>query len=271
MLRPTVPVRLAIALLTTLAALGCAGGNLDPPPGDADYADTGLLSGGGFNDTGVAGFAGQSIPNGWSYLFGDFVFDAEVCYATQECGIAGVTDQFAGFTAKSDSLGFISTSNFFDDLSGDSIVVRRSGLATDAFDIPGSTTLQAARLTFDYAFLTSRNEPAIHNDSAVVRLIDGSDTIRVLRIATADLQPGGAVAPAPGGCGRHVLGDTIFTPPTAVTTDYTLCSGWLTDTFDVSEHRGSTVTLEIVVDEVGGDTDRATTFLIEDLRLEGAR
>lgn len=267
----------ALAAGALAALAGCSG--ITNPFSDSDYGDTGILSGGGFDDTGVLGFAGLAIPDSFNFLFGQANFGDEsraVCFTTEQCGVAGVTNQFGNIiTSPSDSFGFVTTSNFFEDTNfvsdgvADSVVVRRSGIASVPFDIPASTALKAARLTFEYAFLTARNDPASHNDSALVRLLIAGDTLRVLKVTTADLQSGGAVAPKAGGCGTHVLGDAAAVPNAVVTTNYNLCSDWLPHSFDVSNLRGQRVSFEIVVDEVGGDTDQATAFLINKLRLEG--
>jgi hypothetical protein len=186
--------------------------------------------------------------------------------------VAGVTDQFGTITSPSDSFGFVTTSNFLEDVdfdgNVDSIVVIRSGIASDSFDIPGSDSLEAARVTFNYAFATSRNSPGTHPDSALVRLVVvGGDTVPLLKFSTTDLQPGGTVSPLPAGCGQHALGTD---PATTVTTTYSLCTGWLAETASVTPLRGRRVSLEIVVDEVGGDTDQGTSFLFNDIKLEGA-
>lgn len=264
---------LALALFTTLLAGGCS----DSGPGSADFGDTGALLGGGFNDTGVEGFAGVAIPNNWRYLFGQANFgdsSRQVCFTTGQCGVAGVTNQFGNISSSpADSFGFVTTSNFFDDANddglADSIVVIRSGIASDSFDIPGSDSLGAARLTFNYAFLTSRDSPSTHQDSALVRLVLEGDTVPLLKVTTTDLQPGGTLSPLPGGCGEHVLGSNLD-PAKTVTTTYSLCTGWIAETVSVSPLRGKRVSLEIVVDEVGGDTDQATALLFNTIKLEGA-
>ncbi|HEX3234050.1 MAG TPA: hypothetical protein VHR41_07615 [Gemmatimonadales bacterium] len=264
---PSVIRSLAVALFTTMLAGGCTDSTSTREPGD--FGDTGALLNGGFNDTGVEGFAGQAVPTNWRYLFGQANFGDSsrlFCFTTGQCGVAGVTDRFGDIASASDSFGFVTTSNFLEDMdfddSVDSVVVIRSGIASDTFDIPGSDSLEAARITFDYAFLTSRNSPATHQDSALVRVVAEGDTLPLLKVTTSDLQPGGTLSPLPGGCGQDSM--------TTVTTTYSLCTGWLAETVSVSPLRGKRASLEIVVDEVGGDTDQATALLFNNVKLEGA-
>jgi hypothetical protein len=170
-----------------------------------------------------------------------------------------------------DSFLFVSTANFRSDLDfdGDSVetVVINSGVQTVELTVANGSQFQALRMPFEWAFATSRLDPAVHADSIIVRLKAGTDSTTLFKVTAADLQAGRYPEKA-GGCGEHaVITDRPIT--------YSHCTDWQADTLDLTDVLGRTFVLQFIVGEGGQSladlTDQPTAFLFRRVLIEGGR
>lgn len=253
---------------TALLVVRCGG--IGGPSG-LGYDDTGTLSS-GYTGNGFASF-GQVLDPQFLYLY----FNSSLpegnwdCVTDGHCGLGGLTDSMGTFSAKPDSFLFVSTANFVDENSEEipqsDVVVVTSGVVTKDLTVTNSTQFDSLRVSFEWAFLTSRLSPAVHNDSIVVRVKSDGDSTTIFKVTSADLQSG-AVPQQPGGCGQHAI-----IPDRPIT--YSHCTGWATAMLDVTPYRDRTFVLQFIASEGGqslDDTvDEPSAFLFRKLKVEGGK
>lgn len=269
--------RLRFIFIVLLAAglLQCTGPTATAP-GEIELAIT-PVPGGGFNDAGVQ----SSIPElafdeTWFYIPGFLSEDS--CLLRGQCSAGGNIDRFGKLTAPFNPeaipapdgnpslfFGFIATQNFFS-FNGELASVHKSGIQKTGLIIP--TTAGKLRLKFDYAFLSGDyNTGPAHNDVAQVLLLDQNNRTlaTVLRLERDLLQPGGSGAvagnalPLPEGGGAQTLA--------GVTANYPLCTDWRSHSFDLTSFKGQTVTLRLLVEEVGGKNEHPVALLYDNFRM----
>ncbi len=268
-----------LSFLAGMLSLQCTG----PGPTGSDEIDVAItpLPGGGFNDAGVQ----SSIPNflfedSWFFIPG---FGDDSCTLGGRCSAGGNVNRFSGLTAPfnpeaipgndgnpSLTFAFISTQNFLDPFNNVAITVLKSGIQKTGIAIsklPGTLELK-----FDYAFLAGDyNTGPAHNDFAQILLLDQNNRTlaTVLRMERNALQPGGSgpvssiAHPAPPGCGPHTLASVVA--------NYSLCTDWLTHSFDLNPFKGQTVTLRVLAEEAGGKNEHPVTLLYDNFRIVHAR
>jgi hypothetical protein len=252
------------SLGVVLAVLSCSNDTSGPPP--LSYGDTGVLDQ-GYTGTGFASF-GQVLDPQFLYLyFNDALPEGSWnCLSDGYCGLGGMTNQF-GAVAAADSFLFVSTANFFDAGSNNEVVVVSSGVVTKDLTIPNPSQFDSLRVSFEWSFLTSRFDPATHNDSIIVRLRTSSDSTRLFKVTTDDLQAG-RYAEKAGGCGTQSV---IPSRPIL----YAHCTDWALKTVDVTGFLSRTFALEFIVSEgsqnLADQVDQPTAFLFRKLKIEGGK
>ena len=189
------------------------------------------------------------------------------CFTDGYCGLGGMTDVF-GTVQAADSFLFVSTANFTDQGSGNVVVVVSSGVFTKNLTVTNPTQLDSLRVSFEWSFLTSRLASATHNDSIVVRARTTSDSTRLFKVTTADLETGRYPVKA-GGCGTRaiIVGENPI--------DYAHCTDWALATADLTPFLNRTFALEFIVSEGSQDlndqVDQPSVFLFRALKIEGGR
>jgi hypothetical protein len=253
-----------IAAIATLV-VGCkddGGGG----PSDINYGDTGALVS-GYVGTGFASF-GQTLDQQFLYMyFNESLPEGDWdCFTDGYCGLGGLTDQFGTITSVPDSFLFVSTANFADENS-DEVVVVSSGIVTTLLTITDPSQYDSLRVRFEWAMLSSRLDPAVHDDSIVVRIRTDADSTRLFKVTSADLESGAFPLKA-GGCGQHAV---ILNRPIT----YPHCTDWDTATLDVTPYLDRTFALEFIASEGGQsltDTaDEPTAFLLRNVIVEGGK
>jgi hypothetical protein len=255
-----------IAAIATLM-VGCNDDGPGGGPSEIDYGDTGALVS-GYVGTGFASF-GQTLDQQFLYLyFNESLAEGPWdCFTDGYCGLGGLTDQFGNITSVPDSFLFVSTANFPDDNSGGDVVVVSSGIVTKLLTITDPSQYDSLRVTFEWAMLTSRLNHAVHDDSIVVRVRTDTDSTRLFKVTTADLE-GGAFPVKVGGCGQHAV---ILNRPIT----YPHCTDWDTATVDVTPYLDRTFALEFIASEGGqsltDEVDEPTAFLLRKVAVEGGK
>ena len=261
------PTRLAILL-----GLASCGGNTEPPP-PLTYSDTGVLDA-GYTGTGFASFD-QSLDPQFRYLYfnSSLAEGPWTCATDGYCGLGGLTNQF-GAIAAADSFLFVSTANFVFSGPDTEVVVVSSGVEAGSgadgkgpLTVPNPSQYDSLRLSFEWAFLTARFDAATHNDSLVVRIRTSTDSARLFKVTTADLQAGTYPAKA-GGCSIHAV-----IPGRDITYDH--CTDWAPKTVDVTPFLSRAFGIEFIVSEGGqslaDQDDKPSAFLFRKLKLEGGK
>jgi hypothetical protein len=253
-----------IAAIATLV-VGCTddgGGG----PSDLNYGDTGAL-GSGYVGTGFASF-GQALDPQFLYMyFNESLPEGDWdCFTDGYCGLGGLTDQFGTITSVPDSFLFVSTANFPDENS-DEVVVVSSGIVTTLLTITDPSQYDSLRVRFEWAMLSSRLDPAVHDDSIVVRIRTDTDSTRLFKVTSGDLESGTFPVKV-GGCGQHAV---ILNRPIT----YAHCTDWDTATLDMTPYLDRTFALEFIASEGGQsltDTmDEPTAFLLRNVIVEGGK
>jgi len=261
----------ATRLAILLGVASCTGNTEPPPP--LTYSDTSVLDA-GYTGTGFASFS-QSLDPQFRYLyFNESLAEGPwTCATDGYCGLGGLTNQF-GAIAAADSFLFVSTANFVFPGPDTEVVVVSSGVEAGfgtngkgALTIPNPSQYDSLRVSFEWAFVTSRLDSATHNDSIVVRIRTTSDSTRLFKVTTADLQAGRYAAKA-GGCGSHAV---ITGRPVT----YGNCTDWAAKTVDVTPFLTSTFGIEFIVSEgsqsLADQDDKPSAFLFRKLKLEGGK
>jgi len=230
------------------------------------YSDTGTLDA-GYVGTGFASF-GQVLDSQFFYLYYNTSLAEGPwnCFTDGYCGLGGMTNQFGALTA-ADSFLFVSTANFFDQDSAKEVVVVSSGVETKERTITNPSQYDSLRVAFEWAFLTSRFDSATHNDSLVLRVRTSSDSSRLFKVTTADLQAG-RYPTKTGGCGVNAV--IVGRPIT-----YDHCTDWAAKTVDVTRFLTTTFKLEFIVSEgsqsLSDQVDHPSAFLFRKVKLEGGK
>jgi hypothetical protein len=206
---------------------------------------------------GFLGYSGTGLPRDYSYLFARSALGEEAaCVESGACGHGGRTIMYSDLP-NSDSLLFVTTSNFIaTNAQGVPViaVVQLSGIQHDSITLPATPAGKRLRLSLEFAFLQSQ---ATAGDSAVIQLvIDGSVT-RVFRVAGSDL--GASIPLRAGGCGSATIPITVSFP---------VCTDWQVRQIDLTPYRGKRTPIRFVVGESGRTPGRAVTLLIRRLRFE---
>jgi hypothetical protein len=270
--------RIAVLSMTTRLAilLGLAsscGGDSGNGPTPLTYDDTGVLDA-GYTGTGFASFS-QSLDPQFRYLyFNESLPEGPwTCATDGYCGLGGLTNQFGAITAP-DSFVFVSTANFVFPGPDTVVVVVSSGVEagnglnpSGPLTIPNPSQYDSLRVSFEWAFLTSRLDSPTHNDSIVVRIRTASDSTTLFKVTAADLEAGTYPEKA-GGCGVHAV-----IPGSDIT--YNHCTDWAAKTVDVTRFLTSTFGIEFIVSEGGQSLtdpdDKPSAFLFRKLKLEGGK
>jgi hypothetical protein len=161
---------------------------------------------------------------------------------------------------------FVSTANVPDGVIGGPQTIRASGIRTLELAVPDPGQYEELRLVLEWAFLTSRANPAAFNDSAIVRVKSGTDSATVFRVTTADLLAGRQPQRS-GGCGEEEL-----FPGRAVT--YATCTDWRTTTVDLTAWLDRTFVIQFIVGEAGTvveGADQPAALLFRRAVVEGGK
>jgi hypothetical protein len=268
-----IAVRAATTRLAILLGLASCSEGSGPTP--LTYDDTGVLNA-GYTGTGFASFS-QTLDPQFRYLyFNESLAEGPwTCGTDGYCGLGGVTNQFGAITAPASFL-FVSTANvlFPGPVTDTLVVVVSSGVEAGSglnpsgpLTIPNPSQYDSLRVSFEWAFVTSRFDQAAHNDSIVVRIRTTTDSTRLFKVTTADLQAGRYPAKA-GGCGTYaVIAGSDIT--------YDHCTDWADTTVDVTRFLNSSFGIEFIVSEsnqnLTDQEDKPSAFLFRNLKLEGGK
>ena len=244
----------SLALLPLLPLLLLSACTETSGPGGGGIFGGITLGNAGLGGPGFVGFADTDLPRSFSYLFDSSISGgAEQCARSGVCGHGGGNTRY-GAMLGSDSLLFVTTSDFPTGFGDDTAFVFVSGVEHDSISLPASTLGKRLRLTFEFAFLQSS---VAAQDSAVMQLLVNGQPVRVFRVTGADI--GRTLLSRLGGCGTA---DIPF--PTA----FPICSDWTASQIDLTPYRGVRTPIRIIVGESGRTKRRAATLLIRAIRFE---
>jgi hypothetical protein len=137
---------------------------------------------------------------------------------------------------------------------------------TKPITLASSGSYSAVRVSFEFVFASARLNPALHNDSAVVRIKAGTDSATIFKMTAADLQSAKYTARG-SGCGTEsiVVGRAIA---------YGNCTAWIPMTADITAFKNRTFSIQFIVFESGQsatDTvDQPITFLFRKTQFQAA-
>jgi hypothetical protein len=255
--------RVAGFALAVIAAAGCGSDSMGPGGGGSFGNVGGIL--GGFSGTGFTAF-GLTIDPQFNYLyFNDTRAEGPWnCDIDGYCSIAGLKNAF-GTIVEADSFMVVSTANV--NHNGADRVVRNSGVETNPVTVANPTQYSAVRLSFQFVFASARTN-ATHNDSAIVRIKAGTDSVTLFKITAAEMQAAGKFPARGGGCGSAsiVAGHAVT---------YGMCTGWVSTTVDLTAYKGRTFALQFIAAEGGQNAtdhvDEPVAFLFRKPAIEGAK
>jgi len=258
----TISAMIAIVIATASA---CAGDSpsVGGPTGGGTFGNIGGLLG-GYSGTGFTAF-GMTLDPQFNYLYFNET-QAEGpwdCDTDGYCSVAGLTNAF-GTLVETDSFMVVATANV--NHNGDR-VVRNSGVQTKAITIDNPSQYSAVRMSFQFVFASARKNTT-HNDSAIVRLKAGTDSVTLFKVTAADVKAAGPYPPRNGGCGSASL---ISGRPIT----YSSCSSWVTITADLTPYKARTFALQFIAAEGGQSltdhVDEPVAFLFRKVAIEGAK
>jgi hypothetical protein len=265
--RPRAARARAIAAFSAIViAVASACSSDDPgvaPTGGGTFGNLGGLLG-GYTGTGFTAF-GLTIDPQFNYLyFNDTQAEGPWdCDTDGYCSVAGLMNTF-GTLAETDSFMVVATANV--DHNGDR-VVKNSGVQTKAITIANPPQYSAVRVSFQFVFASARKNTT-HNDSAIVRLKAGTDSVTLFKVTAADVKAAGPYPPRSGGCGSESL---ISGRPIT----YSTCSSWVTITADLTPYKARTFALQFIAAEGGQSNsdhvDEPISFLFRKVAIEGAK
>jgi hypothetical protein len=260
-------VRAIIALIgvAMATAAACAGDSpgIGGPAGGGTFGNIGGLLG-GYSGTGFTAF-GMTLDPQFNYLYFNET-QAEGpwdCDTDGYCSVAGLKSAF-GTLVETDSFMVVATANV--DHNGDR-VVRNSGVQTKTITIANPSQYSAVRVSFQFVFASARKNTT-HNDSAIVRLKAGTDSVTLFKVTATDVKAAGPYPPRTGGCGSASL---ISGRPIT----YASCSSWVTITADLTPYKTRTFALQFIAAEGGQSStdhvDEPVAFLFRKVAIEGAK
>jgi hypothetical protein len=250
-------------VIAATSACGSDSTGIGGPTGGGSFGAIGGLLG-GFSGTGFTAF-GMTIDGQFDYLyFNDTQAEGPWnCDTDGYCSVAGLKNAF-GTLVEPDSFMVVATANL--DHNGDR-VVRNSGVQSKTITIANPSQYSAVRLSFQFVFASAR-KTTTHNDSAIVRLKAGTDSVTLFKVMATDVKASGPYPPRTGGCGSASL---IAGRPIT----YALCSSWVTITADLTPYKARTFVLQFISAEGGQSStdhvDEPIAFLFRNVAIEGAK
>lgn len=267
--RPVHPARgrivaaLIAIVVATASACGSDSTGIGGPTGGGSFGNIGGLLG-GYTGTGFTAF-GMTIDPQFNYLyFNDTQAEGPWnCDTDGYCSVAGLMNAF-GTLVEADSFMVVATANV--NHNGDR-VVRNSGVQTKTITIANPSQYSAVRVSFQFVFASARKNTT-HNDSAIVRLKAGTDSVTLFKVMATDVKAAGPYPPRTGGCGSASL---IAGRPIT----YSSCSSWATITADLTPYKSRTFVLQFIAAEGGQSStdhvDEPIAFLFRKVAIEGAK
>jgi hypothetical protein len=252
---------LLVVMLGSAIVAGACG--TDDATGPITFGDTGVLSG-GINQAGNGQF-GRIISDQFFFLW---PAPNNSCGGNARCSLGvSTSESVAGLTNGGSPFMLISTENPPPGFQSWE-TIQTSGVRTNGLTIQNPSQYSAIRLVLDWAFLTSRFNPATANDSAIVRIKAGNDSAVVFKVTSADLQSGRLPQRA-GGCTAFKFFDRSIS--------YEHCTDWQTTSdIDLTAYKDRTFELQFIVSEAGTtpapkDTDFPSIFLFRRFTIEGGK